>query len=261
MTDTATNSNDAAGRAKTVQHQLDLTREYLSREDVQAQLALYFASHGGEPIEGAMPSDVDGPFFVDQTPVRSDMTEGRPGLPLELRFTVLDLAGNPLEDATVTLWHCDPLGYYSGYLDTSPDEWVATSTPEGVTAVEWDPPASDDSRFLRGEQSVDKQGVAAFKTVYPGWYFGRAIHIHIKVQVGGENFWTSQLYLPEEWNEFVEKLPPYNEHVTLDRLTNDVESRLQLPGFHDMIVDLEPITPGKPELGLTGSFTLSLTRS
>lgn len=189
------------------------------------------------------------------------MIEGRPGLPLELRFTVLDLAGKPFEDATVTLWHCDPLGYYSGYLDMDPDEWVATATPEGVTAVEWDPPATDDSRFLRGEQPLDERGVVAFSTLYPGWYFGRAVHIHIKVQVGGEDFWTSQLYLPEEWNKFTEKLPPYNEHSTLERLTNDYEPRLQMPGFHDMIVGLEPITPGRPELGLTGSLTLNITRS
>ncbi|WP_162833400.1 hypothetical protein [Streptomyces sp. CB09001] len=135
------------------------------------------------------------------------MTEGRPGLPLELRFTVLDLAGKPLKDATITLWHCDPLGYYSGYLDMDPDEWVATATPEGVTAVEWDPPATDDSRFLRGTQPLDEQGAVAFSTVYPGWCFGRAIHIHIEVQVGGGGF-LDQPALPPRRVEQVHREAP-----------------------------------------------------
>jgi protocatechuate 3,4-dioxygenase beta subunit len=38
--------------------------------------------------------------------------------------------------------------------------------------------------FLRGGVLTDALGVAAITTVFPGWYRGRCVHIHIKVPHG-----------------------------------------------------------------------------
>ena len=116
-------------------------------------------------------------------------------------------------------------------------------------------------RFLRGVQSVDERGVAVFKTIYPGWYFARYLHIHVKVEAGGKDLYTGELYLPEEWNEVVEKLPPHNHHTTLERIHNSDDMVYKMTGGHEMVVNLTPMTPGRPELGLTGSITLAVAGS
>ena len=110
-------------------------------------------------------------------------------------------------------------------------------------------------------QSVDERGVAVFKTIYPGWYYARCLHIHIKVEAGGKDLYTGELYLPEEWNEVVAKLRPYNQHTGLERMTNSDDVVYQRAHGHATLVSLTPVTPGKPELGFTGSFTLAVAGS
>jgi protocatechuate 3,4-dioxygenase beta subunit len=70
--------------------------------------------------------------------------------------------------------------------------------------------------FLRGYQMTDDNGTVQFTTIYPGWYEGRAIHIHIKVRdYDGSNEtleWTSQFYLNNSINELAHTQPPYSEH-------------------------------------------------
>jgi protocatechuate 3,4-dioxygenase beta subunit len=70
----------------------------------------------------------------------------------------------------------------------------------------------DATRFLRGIQATDSNGMVEFATIYPGWYQGRAIHIHLKVHTGGRVAHTGQLFFPEEITERVAKLQPYAKH-------------------------------------------------
>ena len=92
------------------------------------------------------------------------------------------------------------------------------------------PPAArptDGALFLRGVQLTDPQGIAEFTTLYPGWYEGRAIHIHLKVHLGGSAAdgkyagghvsHTGQLFLPEDVTEEVAKLEPYSRRLTVHR--------------------------------------------
>lgn len=78
--------------------------------------------------------------------------------------------------------------------------------------------------FLRGYQVTDSNGTVRFTTVYPGWYEGRAIHIHVKVRTleGGQEAveWTSQFYLPNSVNEQVHMEPPYSNHGPI-RMMNE----------------------------------------
>jgi protocatechuate 3,4-dioxygenase beta subunit len=83
---------------------------------------------------------------------------------------------------------------------------------------------TSENNFLRGYQITDKNGTVQFRTVYPGWYEGRAIHIHDKVRIsnGEQNplEWTSQLYLNNSINEEVHAKSPYSDHG-LPEITNE----------------------------------------
>jgi len=147
------------------------------------------------------PELTEGPYYVDEmlnrSDLRSDPSDGsvRPGVNLRLRFVVSDANGcTPLSNVLVDVWHCDALGVYSDVRDG------------GFNTV--------GRRFLRGYQLTDASGVASFTTIYPGWYSGRAVHIHFKVRSGpgatrGLEF-TSQLFFDEAVTDVVHARAPYN---------------------------------------------------
>ena len=128
------------------------------------------------------PSATEGPFYLDDALVRSDIRDGRAGQPLRLRITVVDADRHcaPVPGALVSVWHCDAEGNYSG---------------EGS--------AHAASRFLRGVQPAGPDGVADFVTIYPGWYQPRTVHIHYKVLLGRNEALTSQLYFEDALNREV----------------------------------------------------------
>ncbi|WP_405544454.1 intradiol ring-cleavage dioxygenase [Streptomyces phaeochromogenes] len=150
----------------------------------------------------------EGPYYIDADKLRQDITEDREGIPLTLRLKVIDNETcKPIRNAAVDIWHCDALGLYSGYEDLSsggggggtPPSGTPTDVPSGTPTGA--PPGggggghqepTDDKRYLRGTWKTDKQGFVTFKTVFPGWYQGRCVHIHTKVHVGGT--WTDAGY-------------------------------------------------------------------
>ncbi len=133
-----------------------------------------------------MPELTEGPYYLDLDLVRSDITEGRPGLPLDLRVNVVDAGScEPIEGAAVDLWHCDAEGAYSGVQGA-----------EGET-------------FCRGVQVTGADGAAEFRTVFPGWYTGRAVHIHVKVAADGDATHTGQLFFDPETLSAVYAAEPY----------------------------------------------------
>jgi len=140
-----------------------------------------------------MPEVTEGPFYLDLDLVRSDITEGKPGLPLDLRVNVVDAGScEPIEGAAVDVWHCDAEGAYSGVQGA-----------EGET-------------FCRGVQLTDADGVAEFRTIFPGWYTGRAVHIHVKVSADGDQTHTGQLFFDPEATSAVYATEPYAERGEQD---------------------------------------------
>lgn len=139
------------------------------------------------------PETTEGPFFIPLNRVRSDITEGKEGTPLTLDLMVVD-AGNcrPIKDAAVDIWHCDATGEYSGVRSS-----VQTS-------------------FLRGVQMTDAEGKAKFETIYPGWYQGRAVHIHVKVSTGGNEVHTGQLFFPDDISSEVFEEGAYRDRGEMD---------------------------------------------
>jgi len=175
-----------------------------------------------------MAEQEEGPYYLDDQVLRRDITEGKPGLPLRLRVALVDARRcNPLPGAALDIWHCDALGVYSGFTAADSDGRGGRGrrgmgpSPPGFDGRGMGPPprprTTDASRFLRGVQVTGADGIAEFATVYPGWYAGRAIHIHLKVHTGGHVSHTGQLFLPEDTTDAVARLQPYAGRLNVPR--------------------------------------------
>jgi protocatechuate 3,4-dioxygenase beta subunit len=134
------------------------------------------------------PQSEEGPYYLDPKLVRADITEGRPGVPLALRLRVIEAGScTPITGARVDIWHCDARGIYSAFPGQGDSHNIDHT---GKT-------------FLRGTQMVDGNGWGTFKTIYPGWYAGRATHIHFKVFLDERTVLTGQTFFPEALNEYI----------------------------------------------------------
>ena len=165
-------------------------------------LARRSAASASNPVCVFRPEQTEGPYFVDErlrrSDIRSDPTTGelKPGAPFALTVALSRVAEGrcvPLPGAQVDLWHCDALGIYSDVKDPGFD--------------------TTGRKFLRGDQLTDANGEARFLTIYPGWYHGRTVHIHIKVRVpAGSNRtfeFTSQMYFEDSLSDRIHAAPPY----------------------------------------------------
>jgi len=136
------------------------------------------------------PTETEGPYpllaiLSNSSVVRSDIRDGKTGVPLTLTLTIQDQSNGctPVAGAAVYIWHCDKDGLYSGYN---------VSNNAGQTGL----------TYLRGVQVTDANGQVHFTTIYPGWYAGRITHIHFQVYLN-DNLAvtataTSQLAFPQE---------------------------------------------------------------
>jgi len=105
---------------------------------------------------------------------------------------VVDGGCTPIANAVVDVWHADVTGDYSEFVD----EGSGKDDGPGST-------------FCRGQQTTDANGIVEFETVYPGWYEGRTVHIHVRVRIDGENAFTGQLYFDEAYTEAVHRTGEY----------------------------------------------------
>jgi protocatechuate 3,4-dioxygenase beta subunit len=137
----------------------------------------------------------EGPCTEAADQIRKDISEGYGGLPVRLALRVVDGACDPVAGATVKVWHTQVNGSYSG------------NTPNNGMCLK---DQADSARhYFRGVQTTDANGRLDFDTCFPGWYRGRAIHIHYTVAQGGKTF-TSQLVFDQALiNEIFTTHPEY----------------------------------------------------
>ncbi|MEM7324948.1 MAG: intradiol ring-cleavage dioxygenase [Actinomycetota bacterium] len=150
------------------------------------------------------PSQTAGPFPNREQIDRRDITEGYPGHPLRLGIRVVDAACEAVPGAQVEIWHADASGDYSSYQDNGDGK----DEGEGTT-------------FLRGSQMADSDGIVEFQTIYPGWYGGRAVHIHALASVGGQEILTTQLYFDEAYTAAVYESGEYAQFGLPDTIWDD----------------------------------------
>lgn len=195
----------------------------------------------------------EGPYYLDGQYVRADITEGKAGIPLKLTLTVVDDdTCVPLAGALVELWHADALGEYSGFVGNNGHD------------------EPDDGTFLRGGVLTDARGVAAVTTVYPGWYRGRCVHIHVKVHTGvtltadgsfegGRELHTGQLFFDETVTARVGALPVYAAN-TVPRTTLAQDGIYDDGGASSGLLTLTPLGTST-STGYAGALTLGIETS
>jgi protocatechuate 3,4-dioxygenase beta subunit len=194
----------------------------------------------------ARPRQLEGPYFIDEKLNRSDIRTdpgtkvARPGEPLYLTFRVAQMNGvscTPLLGAQVDVWHCDAEGLYSNTRDYQDD--------------------TTGFRFLRGYQLTDKQGLARFTTIYPGWYPGRTVHIHFKIRIGAQGrggdgkAFTSQIYFDDSVTDAVHAQPPYSKRGP--RKVRNNRDVISLIGGSRLVLPLR-----EERRGYAGTFDIAL---
>jgi protocatechuate 3,4-dioxygenase beta subunit len=209
------------------------------------------------------PELTEGPYYLDGQLLRRDITEGKPGVPLRLQIAVQDTTDcSPLANAAVEIWHCDAQGAYSGVSGQNPGGGSADTAGE---------------TFLRGIQLTDDQGLVSFDTIFPGWYAGRTVHIHMKVEVDGQivdvaedpdatavdgetyegemTVHTGQLFFDDALTDEILMTEAYQRDSSQGHITNDEDSIFgdhgDEPGF---LVDIA----GDVATGLTGTITVGV---
>lgn len=161
--------------------------------------------------------DIEGPFYIDDNEFpndvrlfRSDIRDGHPGCEFQLYFRLLDARNGcqPIPEAEVYIWHCDADGYYSGFDGQDPSKpytGVIERTPE------------NDERFCRGVQLTNNDGIAGFRTIWPGWYAGRPVHVHLVARINREasRLINTQIYFPADLTKRIyESEPAYAARST-----------------------------------------------
>lgn len=180
----------------------------------------------------AWPEQEEGPYHLDVDADRHDVVEDRLGVPLDLGVQLVSSDGTtPVRGAVVEIWQCDALGRYSGF--PPPDPPTEANVGSGTVGQ---PETSAEGCFLRGRQPTDDSGLCRFRTIYPGWYPGRTVHIHMRAR-RHDRIFTSQVYFPEDVTDAVFTLPPYAERPGRDT-TNSTDEIFQAAG-EVAVLDLE----------------------
>ena len=183
------------------------------------------------PVRRLWVEQDEGPYHREAQPARRDVVEDREGAALQLGLRLARGSGDqPLDGAMVEIWHCDALGRYSGFPPPGPTIVAAENAPR----VEY----LSSQTFLRGRQRSDAAGMVEFRTIYPGWYPGRTVHIHVMVHVD-DVILTSQLYFPDNVTDEVLSRPPYAERPGRDT-TNDTDEILPVGG-DPAVLDITPV--------------------
>jgi protocatechuate 3,4-dioxygenase beta subunit len=214
-------------------------------------LGLFGPQHFEDEAFSATPSctlvaeQEEGPYYLDLEKIRKNITEGKSGVRLELHVKVVDSSScEPLSDVAVDIWHAAASGKYSGF------------SGEGTSG----------ETFLRGVQLTGDDGIAVFRTIYPGWYRGRATHIHLKAHLGGKAgtrytgghvAHTGQMFFSDALTDRVAKLAPYSSRA-VTRVRNKADHIYTQQGGSGSILSLTARDKGSIRSGFVGRITLGV---
>ena len=181
------------------------------------------------------PSETVGPYPSLTDLFRSDIREGKSGAPLTLTISVVNVNNgcSPVAGANVEVWQCDADGHYSQY------------TQPGYNGVS--------ETFLRGIQTSDSSGRVTFTTIYPGWYQGRATHIHVDVTMNRRSVKVTQIAFPESLTAAL-----YSTGVYAPKGQNPTANARDNV-FADSVASEMANVTGSPTAGYTATFTVGIT--
>jgi protocatechuate 3,4-dioxygenase beta subunit len=187
------------------------------------------------------PTETRGPYpdttgmINNSASFRRDITEGKPGIPLTLTLTVVNVSSAcaAVSGLQVEIWQCDATGNYSEYSQPG-------FNGTGQT-------------FLRGVQTTDANGQVTFNTIYPGWYAGRATHIHVDVYRSGSIVKSTQIAFPETVSSAVYASGVYAAHGQNTQTTNANDNV-----FSDGVTNELATVTGSPSGGYTAMMNVGI---
>ncbi|KAF3021015.1 hypothetical protein E8E14_011067 [Neopestalotiopsis sp. 37M] len=218
----------------------------------------------------------EGPYVWPRSEtLRQDMTEDQEGVPVWLDIGVLNMATcEPLKDVLLSFWHCNATGSYSSFTGLDPNTDFVELLSElgrnvgdfeiGVTDLH-----TDDTTWLRGMWPTDAHGMMEMKTVFPGFYAGRAIHIHVQAHTdwtlhdngtvsAGNIVSTGQLFFNETVSAQIMSLEPYASHTQINRTMNSVDSIFSYDGGYNPVVSVVPADGVDIRNGMIGYITIGV---
>lgn len=183
-------------------------------------------------------NETEGPFPTKSPAslVTSNITSDRQGNKLTFKITVQNKNNScaGLAGALVDVWHCDATGNYSEYGGTG----MQSTNYQSV-------------HFLRGRQTSDANGLVTFTSIYPGWYSGRAPHIHVHVyNSSGKSLKVSQIAFPEDISKAVYAQGVYASHGQAD--TTNARDNV----FSDGVTTNMSVVTGSPSAGYELTWTI-----
>ncbi|KAF6752839.1 Intradiol ring-cleavage dioxygenase [Ephemerocybe angulata] len=202
------------------------------------------------------PETVEGPYYIRNELVRSDLREDQAGATLFLDIGVIDIdTCEPIPNAFVELWNANSTGSYGGYHG-------ANGSPDAVHT----------ETFLRGGYFTNDDGVVEITTLFPGFYQGRTAHIHTMIHsnwagrpngtlvsdAGSVNH-IGQFFFDEAWNDKVFDTVPYNTNAQ-NRTLNSEDGILQAAG-PNAFVDISYAEGEDLSAGLVGYITVVVNKT
>lgn len=217
-------------------------RDFLRLSGIAGAAALMpftkiLASGSDVNVCSLIPSETEGPFPYPGgelgNPLNQvDIRQGQTGIQLDLVITVVDVATcTPLPFVRVDIWHCNKDGDYSGYGSFANEYW------------------------LRGWQMTNANGEAMFTTIYPGWYTGRATHIHVEAFYNNQMIRISQFAFDESVSNTVHVVSPYTKGINT---TTNMGDGILGNSAADLAKEMLVIT-GNTTTGYTGTITMGVS--
>ncbi|GAA5907215.1 hypothetical protein JCM5296_004987 [Sporobolomyces johnsonii] len=171
------------------------------------------------------PEVTEGPYYhTEGHPIRQNMAEDQLGLLFLMDVGVIDVnTCKPLPDVLVDLWHANTTGHYAGHPEQAPHlrwEGPAHEGPRKGLLSKY-PRTNDHETFLRAAWPTNKNGLSQFTSIFPGYYTGRATHVHVRLHTEWETLpngtftssrmiHTGQIFVPDSINMQIDKIWPYN---------------------------------------------------
>ncbi|PVH79822.1 aromatic compound dioxygenase [Cadophora sp. DSE1049] len=168
------------------------------------------------------PEGEEGPYYVKGEYIRSNITESEPGVSVTWDLQFIDVnTCEPIENLTSDIWHCNATGVYAGVV----------ATGNGDSSDE----SNIDKTFLRGLQTTDSDGVVQYESIFPGYYSGRATHVHVETHLngtvlpngtytGGSIAHIGQFFFDQDLITEVNTLSPYSDNT--NTITTNADDRV-----------------------------------
>jgi len=203
------------------------------------------------------PEQIAGPYFRNDRLERYDITEGADGVPMELVLNIVNFnTCEPVEGLLVDIWHCNTQGLYSGWSEVDPDQ----EAPSGeIGSI----PRTDEDSYLRGCGFTNEYGNCSFLSVFPGFYAGRSVHIHVTVRKLYEQHndrhvaYVGQLYVPELISAQINELPGYAGRK-IARLRNEQDEIYSEMHGSGTLLNIDWVNRGTAQERLLGTVVIGV---